>query len=234
MQLYKRETVGIFIGVLTILSAFLPDPLFLILLSILSFGIGRELSRVLNTLEVSYFVPLVLLLSSFRLELGIFAVLIFGFLIAYLRWSLDILLKSILILTYAGLLPVFLFFVKSHSHWELLKLVFFAYTVDTVSYYAGKFFGKKPLAPRLSPKKTWEGLVGGTLAGVLFFLLFDKPVLLAIPFVFIALIGDLFKSFIKRQVGIKDFSHILGEHGGLTDRFDSVLFIGVFWTILLI
>jgi len=235
VQFYKeRELVGIFIGALTLLSAFLPDLLFLFVLSLLSFGIGRELSKALNILEVSYFAPLVLLLSSYRLELGIFAVLAFGFLIAYLSWSLDSLLKSVLILTYAGLLPSFLLLVKSQSEWEFLKLVFFAYTVDTASYYAGRFFGKRALAPRLSPKKTWEGLVGGTLAGVLFFLIINKPVLLAIPFVLVALLGDLFKSFIKRQVGIKDFSQLLGEHGGLTDRFDSVLFIGIFWTIVLI
>jgi len=235
VQFYKgREAIGILIGALTLLSAFLPDLLFLFVLSLLSFGIGRELSKVLSVLEVSYFAPLVLLLSSYRLELGIFAVLAFGFLIAYLSWSLDSLLKSVLTLTYAGLLPSFLLLVKSQSEWEFLKLVFFAYTVDTTSYYAGKLFGKRALAPRLSPKKTWEGLVGGTLAGVLFFLIINKPVLLAIPFVLVALLGDLFKSFIKRQVGIKDFSQLLGEHGGLTDRFDSVLFIGIFWTIFLI
>ncbi|WP_333785363.1 phosphatidate cytidylyltransferase [Thermocrinis sp.] len=235
MQFYKgRESVGILIGALTLLSAFFPDLLFLLFLLLLSFGIGRELSNALDAKKVSYFVPLVLLLSSYRLELGIFAVLAFGFLIAYLRWSLDSLLKSVLILTYAGLLPSFLLLVKSHNHWEFLKLVFFAYTVDTASYYAGKLFGKRPLAPRLSPKKTWEGLVGGALAGLLFFLIINKPVLFTIPFVLVALLGDLFKSFIKRQVGIKDFSQLLGEHGGLTDRFDSVLFICIFWTIVLI
>ncbi|WP_448587300.1 phosphatidate cytidylyltransferase [Thermocrinis sp.] len=235
MQFYKgRETVGIIIGITTLISAFLPDLLFLFLLSLLSFGIGRELGKALNIWEVSYFTPLILLLTSFKPELGIPTVLIFAFLIAYVRWSLDALLKSTLILAYAGVLPAFLFVVKSQSHWELLQLVFFAYTVDTASYYAGRLFGKKPLAPRLSPKKTWEGLIGGGLAGVVFFLIVGKPFLLAIPFVLIALIGDLFKSFIKRQVGIKDFSHILGEHGGLTDRFDSVIFVGIFWKILLI
>jgi phosphatidate cytidylyltransferase len=104
--------------------------------------------------------------------------------------------------------------------------------VDTASYYAGKLFGKRPLAVRLSPKKTWEGLAGGMLGGMLFFYFINKPILLAVPFVLIALVGDLFKSFIKRQVGIKDFSNLLGEHGGLVDRFDSVLFVAVFWGIV--
>ena len=135
-------------------------------------------------------------------------------------------------LIYAGFLPMFLYMVKSQGSWELIKLVFFAYAVDTASYYAGKLFGKRPLAVRLSPKKTWEGLAGGMLGGAFFFYLINKPILLAVPFVLIAIAGDLFKSFIKRQVGIKDFSNLLGEHGGLVDRFDSVLFVAIFWEFL--
>jgi phosphatidate cytidylyltransferase len=138
----------------------------------------------------------------------------------------------VLVLIYAGFLPMFLYMVKSQGSWELIKLVFFAYTVDTASYYAGKLFGKRPLAVRLSPKKTWEGLAGGMLGGALFFYLINKPIPLAVPLVLIALAGDLFKSFIKRQVGIKDFSNLLGEHGGLVDRFDSVLFVAIFWKLL--
>ena len=235
MQFHKsRESVGIVIGIITVLSAFLPNIAFVLLLSLLAFGIGREVGKVLGIAEVSYLVPLVLLLSSLRLEFGLFAVFTFGLLIAYLRWSLDVLSKGVLVLAYAGMIPAFLFMVKAQDHWEFLKLVFFAYTVDTASYYAGKLFGKRPLAPRLSPNKTWEGLIGGLLSGVLFFSVVGKPILWAVPPVLIALIGDLFKSFIKRQVGIKDFSHILGEHGGLTDRFDSVIFVGIFWKNALI
>jgi len=171
-------------------------------------------------------------LAVLGVELGIAGVLLLAFLFAYLRWSLDCLSKAVLVLIYAGFLPMFLYMVKGQGSWELIKLVFFAYTVDTASYYAGKLFGKRPLAVRLSPKKTWEGLAGGMLGGALFFYFINKPILLAVPFVLIALAGDLFKSFIKRQVGIKDFSNLLGEHGGLVDRFDSVLFVAVFWKFL--
>jgi len=235
VQFYKsRESVGILIGILTIFSAFLPNIAFILLLSLLAFGIGREVGKVLGIEEVSYLVPLVLLLSSVRLEFGLFAVFTLGLLMAYLRWSLDVLSKGVLVLAYAGMLPTFLFMVKAQDQWEFLKLVFFAYTVDTASYYAGRLFGKRPLAPKLSPNKTWEGLIGGLLSGVLFFSILGKPILWAVPLVLIALIGDLFKSFIKRQVGMKDFSRILGEHGGLTDRFDSVIFVGIIWKSTLV
>jgi len=235
VQFYKsREVVGILIGIITVLSAFLLNIAFVLLLSLLAFGIGREVGKVLGIAEVSYLVPLVLLLSSVRLEFGLFAVFTLGLLMAYLRWSLDVLAKSVLVLAYAGVLPAFLFMVKAQDQWEFLKLIFFAYIVDTTSYYAGRLFGRRPLAPRLSPNKTWEGLIGGILCGVLFFYIIGKPILWAVPLALIALIGDLFKSFIKRQVGIKDFSRILGEHGGLTDRFDSVIFVGIIWKSTLI
>ncbi|WP_038531952.1 phosphatidate cytidylyltransferase [Thermocrinis ruber] len=227
-----REGVGLLIGVATFLSAFLPNSMFLLFLCLLAFGMARELGKALGASEVSYLAPLVLVLSVFSFELGIAGVLLLAFLFAYLRWSLDCLLKAVFVLIYAGFLPIYLYMVKSQSSWELIKLVFFAYTVDTASYYAGKLFGKRPLAVRLSPKKTWEGLAGGMLGGMLFFYFINKPVLLAVPFVLIALAGDLFKSFIKRQVGIKDFSNLLGEHGGLVDRFDSVLFVAIFWKFL--
>jgi phosphatidate cytidylyltransferase len=228
----EREGVGLLIGVATLLSAFLPNSVFLLLLSLLSFGMARELGKALGVSEISYLAPLVLVLAVLGVELGIAGVLLLAFLFAYLRWSLDCLSKAVLVLIYAGFLPMFLYTVKSQGSWELIKLVFFAYTVDTASYYAGKLFGKRPLAVRLSPKKTWEGLAGGMLGGALFFYLINKPILLAVPFVLIALAGDLFKSFIKRQVGIKDFSNLLGEHGGLVDRFDSVLFVAVFWKVI--
>jgi len=227
-----REGVGLLIGVATFLSAFLPNSMFLLLLCLLAFGMARELGKALGASEVSYLAPLVLVLSVFSFELGIAGVLLLAFLFAYLRWSLDCLLKAVLVLIYAGFLPIYLYMVKTQGSWELIKLVFFAYTVDTASYYAGKLFGKRPLAFRLSPKKTWEGLAGGMLGGMFFFYFINKPILLAVPFVFIALAGDLFKSFIKRQVGTKDFSNLLGEHGGLVDRFDSMLFVAVFWKII--
>jgi len=228
----EREGVGLLIGVATLLSAFLPNFMFLLLLYLLAFGMARELGKALGISEVSYLTPLVLVLAVLGVELGIAGVLLLAFLFAYLRWSLDYLSKAVLVLIYAGFLPMFLYMVKSQGSWEFIKLVFFAYTVDTASYYAGKLFGKRPLSVRLSPKKTWEGLAGGMLAGMLFFYLINKPIPLAVPLALIALAGDLFKSFIKRQVGIKDFSNLLGEHGGLIDRFDSVLFVAIFWKFL--
>ena len=103
---------------------------------------------------------------------------------------------------------------------------------DTGGYLAGVLFGKHPMAPSVSPKKSWEGFAGSTVfcvvAGVLFFwLLLDTTPWLGILFglavVCSATLGDLGESMIKRDIGIKDMGNLLPGHGGLMDRLDSIL-----------
>jgi len=105
---------------------------------------------------------------------------------------------------------------------------------DTFAFFGGKVFGKHKLAERVSPKKTWEGSISGLLftviAGILiwkfymvnlgFFKVFAMSVLIGI----FAQIGDLFESYLKRSVNIKDSSNLIPGHGGFLDRFDSILF----------
>lgn len=117
---------------------------------------------------------------------------------------------------------------------EILFIAFATYGSDTGAYFAGVTFGKHKLIPRLSPKKTIEGSIGGILFGTLIAMVFDYFFPLEIAFVealalaFIltitAQIGDLTFSSLKRYVGIKDFSNLLPGHGGILDRIDSLLF----------
>ena len=104
---------------------------------------------------------------------------------------------------------------------------------DSGAYFSGKWLGKTPLFKRISPKKTWEGYLGGTIVGfVAAFLLsrlFDDLTpniwygLAAITSVFGSL-GDLVESLLKRSLGVKDSGDILPGHGGILDRFDALLF----------
>ena len=113
---------------------------------------------------------------------------------------------------------------------------------DTGGYAAGVFFGKHPLAPTVSPKKTWEGFGGSTLAtalsGSLLFPLtlhsaWWQGVVFGLAIVVTATIGDLGESLIKRDLGIKDMGHLLPGHGGVMDRFDSLLLAApVAWALL--
>ena len=121
-----------------------------------------------------------------------------------------------------------------------------AWGADTCALFAGMFFGKHKLAPVVSPKKTVEGAVGGVVGGAVLVLLaallmntfldLDMPVWAALVLggvgAVLGEIGDLSFSIIKRQTGIKDYGHIFPGHGGVLDRFDSVLFVAPFAEIL--
>ena len=104
---------------------------------------------------------------------------------------------------------------------------------DTFAYLSGVLFGKRPLAPKISPKKTWEGLTGAliftTVGGVLAFeLIMDSTwwigALAGIMTVFAGTAGDLIESALKRDMSLKDMGSLLPGHGGMLDRLDSVLF----------
>ncbi len=226
--------MGLFIGLLSIFIALSPSPVFYSFVLLLSFLIGYEVSKAIG-FRFFLFAPLTLFSSSLSLELGFLCLLLLSFYAGWKSWLFEDFMKSLLVCTYAGLLLVFLLELKYLGNFLLLKLLFFVWAVDISSYYAGKKLGKHPLAKRLSPKKTWEGLVGGALAGSLLLIFFHglKGILWSTPMVATALFGDLFKSYIKRMMGIKDFSHILGEHGGFTDRFDSLIFTAPLYLFLL-
>ena len=108
-----------------------------------------------------------------------------------------------------------------------------AWGTDTFAYLAGNLFGKKKLCPNLSPNKTIEGSLGGVLGSILLTILFSKYlnlpnlwglIILSILGAIIAQFGDLAASKIKRITGIKDYGFIIPGHGGILDRFDSILF----------
>jgi len=118
------------------------------------------------------------------------------------------------------------------GEWWVLAFIAVVVAADTGAYAAGLTFGKHPMAPRISPKKTWEGfagaLVAAVLAGVLlgiFMLGLDwwMGVLIGIVILGTATAGDLGESMIKRDMGIKDMSSWLPGHGGVLDRLDSIL-----------
>ncbi|MFN7065844.1 MAG: phosphatidate cytidylyltransferase [Aquificaceae bacterium] len=235
MPFYKsREIVGLSIGVVSLLTALSPYPLFYLGVLVLSLLIGYEISKAIG-FEFFFFAPITFFFSSVSLELGVLCILLLSLYTGWRSWFFEDFLKALLVCLYAGFLLVFLLRLKAFDGYVLLKLLFFIWAVDILSYYSGKRFGKHLLAKRLSPKKTWEGLVGGALAGsLLLVLLHGLKGLFFSPFMVAgAVLGDLFKSYIKRMVGIKDFSHVLGEHGGFTDRFDSLIFTAPLYLFLL-
>ncbi|MEQ2129591.1 phosphatidate cytidylyltransferase [Caldanaerobacter subterraneus KAk] len=126
-----------------------------------------------------------------------------------------------------------------HGLYTVWLVFIVSWITDTFAYFTGKFLGNHKLAPDLSPKKTVEGAIGGllgsTLASFLFVWIFPQtnitPYEALIVGSFGSLIaqaGDLAASFIKRNCYIKDFGNVIPGHGGILDRFDSILFASPF------
>ncbi len=125
----------------------------------------------------------------------------------------------------------------------LLVLLAATFATDTGAYAVGRLFGRHLFAPRISPKKTWEGAAGGLLfgglAGVAAVLALGLEVpavrlaALALVLPVAAIAGDLVESALKRRMDVKDMSHLLPGHGGLLDRLDSLLVVGVclYWMV---
>jgi phosphatidate cytidylyltransferase len=114
---------------------------------------------------------------------------------------------------------------------------------DTAQYYTGRAFGRRPLAPAISPKKTIEGAVGGFAFGTAFFVgagawwVPGMPVIfragVGLALVALGIAGDLFESMLKRSAGVKDSSALIPGHGGVLDRIDALLFAAPVYYIVL-
>jgi phosphatidate cytidylyltransferase len=143
--------------------------------------------------------------------------------------------SAVFITFYLAVLGGFILLLANHPDGALriLALVVLIACNDTFAYFAGVLFGKHKLAPSISPKKSWEGLIGGAVASIIggaliFYYLFETNWLvgaaIGIMTVITATCGDLIESAIKRDLAIKDMSNLLPGHGGIMDRLDSALF----------
>lgn len=149
---------------------------------------------------------------------------------------------TILAFLYVAVFFSFIVLVNNKNYGNYLVWLIFisSWLCDTAAYYTGKAFGKRKLCPKVSPKKTVEGSIGGMLGstiacGVFGYVIISKGV--SVPLYHFLLIGaicgvfcqfgDLTASSIKRYIGVKDYSNLIPGHGGILDRFDSILFASV-------
>lgn len=132
---------------------------------------------------------------------------------------------------------IMIFISKEFNYLWLIFMFILIWTNDTFAYLSGRFFGKTQLFERISPKKTWEGTIGGILMTVLMsmaiafftqesYFFWTGAALIIAPS---AIFGDLLESLFKRSLNIKDSGNIMPGHGGILDRFDAALLTAPFF-----
>ena len=241
--------VGLTLGAVVIASLFVWRPAFLGVI-VLALGVAIwEMSRAVRA--VGAHPPAVPLTAGGFVMIGMawYAgedALLLGFVVTFLAtlvWRLadglsgygrDI-SAAILIAVYVPFLGGFAALLAEPENGAIRVIVTLAAVVlsDTGGYAAGVFFGKHPMAPTISPKKSWEGLAGSLVAtavgsAILLYILLDvEPwwgAVFGLALSVASVVGDLAESMLKRDLGIKDMSNLLPGHGGLMDRLDSILF----------
>ena len=179
-------------------------------------------------------------LTMAALVLGFF-ILMFVYVFAFPKYKADQVAYAVFGLVYVPVLMMCMYQIRmlEDGLWLCPLILVCAWGNDTFAYCVGCLFGKHKMAPSLSPKKSVEGAVGGIAGAVLLGVLYglflgEKMTSLGHPMLLcgimcgvgalIAIVGDLAASAIKRNLGIKDYGKLIPGHGGVMDRFDSILF----------
>ncbi|MCO7240828.1 MULTISPECIES: phosphatidate cytidylyltransferase [unclassified Aeromicrobium] len=250
--------VGAGLGAMVVVSLFLFKDVFVAVV-VLALGVGLwELARALGTAGIKVpFLPVLtggtlMLLGAYYGGMETAAVAMALTVIGTLVWRLsdgaDGFVRDasagVFCLSYLHLMGVFvmLMLVETDGPWRIVAFIVATVASDVGGYTAGVFLGKHPMAPTISPKKSWEGfsgsLVFGIAAGIATVTLaldgdWWVGVLLGVAGVVMATLGDLSESLIKRDLGIKDMGDLLPGHGGIMDRLDSLIAVApVAWLIL--
>lgn len=241
-------TVGVSLVVVVLLSLFWVKDIFLAVVILALVVAAIEISRALATAGIAVPLPpvlaggIVMLCVGFYDEMDTAAAVLALTVIATMGWRLRSgsegfvrdATAGIFLLSYLFLMGTFVLrmLAEDDGPWRVVAFILVTIASDIGGYIAGVLFGKHPMAPTISPKKSWEGFAGSMTASVVAGILIvvyalEGPwwagLVLGIAGVCFATLGDLCESLIKRDVGIKDMGNLLPGHGGLMDRLDSLI-----------
>ena len=253
----KRLLSSIIIVAITIISIMYSSVLFLVFVSVLGLLAIREFLNLkyhevkISTVRLIAYISVLLLISNNVLYKGTYNVL-FALILSVLLLILIIYNKpdkyniTDVLFVYGGILLIGLSFnslaiIRSTSIFKCIYIFIVCYATDTFAYLGGYLIGRHKLT-NISPKKTWEGSIIGSALGTLvastyFLALINQtnPLIVIIMTLFLTIMdqyGDLIFSSIKRYFNIKDYSNLIPGHGGILDRYDSVIFISLIFTII--
>lgn len=128
---------------------------------------------------------------------------------------------------------IILFYLISIDRILFYTIIFLSFLNDTIAYISGRLIGGPKIMPKISPNKTWSGTLISFFISFIFLIIIDFNIFLSIIVAISLFIGDIFFSYIKRYIKLKDFSSMLGSHGGVLDRLDSMFFATIIFQIYL-
>ena len=224
-------------------------------------GVKKQYSIVIPSYVLAFCLPFLVFFAPELNRVG-YLYFLFGALVIFMMYLFCIMVLKKGKISYAKIAEIFMLVVYVTTSFTALSLVRYlnngkfmlflvfigSWVTDTFAYLTGTLIGKHKLIPEVSPKKTVEGAIGGTVSAVLFFLLYGFIVqsvtggevkanylvlaIYAVILAVIAQIGDLLASLIKREYNTKDYGSLLPGHGGIMDRFDSVMSVSTIALVL--
>ncbi|MBP9987897.1 MAG: phosphatidate cytidylyltransferase [Ruminococcus sp.] len=257
----KRIISGVIIaGLLVLVLVFMSTPVLPVFISIISGIAVFELNRVAKvklpatvlSVAMAAFIPLWICYANNLMFGQIMSVYVIAMLIMMVKWHSELDFRQVAISIMSSIavpcsLSTWINITQSAGKREAYYVILFAVSCawlsDVFAYFCGMAFGKHKMTPIVSPKKTWEGAIGGILVtaavNVGFYFLFNSKFIgteampwewyavipISVVLSIISIFGDLSASVIKRQNGIKDYGNLIPGHGGIMDRFDSMLFV---------
>ena len=204
--------------------------IFIILLSVTydlyKIKIQKNYLLFISTL-LSFFLLIFTPLNLFKYTF--FFLIIFCFsIIFFKKFKIELFLLSIYLFLFV------LFYIINADRNIFYLIVFLSFLNDTVAYIFGRLLGGPLIIPKISPKKTWSGTSISIIISTIFLIYIGLNIFLSFLIAVSLFFGDIFFSFIKRYLSLKDFSSLLGSHGGVLDRLDSMFIVSIIFQILLV
>ena len=229
----NRILVGIFLVISVLFSYFLNLDLFLFSMLVILISYDILYMKILNI----YF-PIIFSLISFLSFLFVpydfFTYLYIFQLIIVISILVFKNTKKILFTISLYLFCFLLFYIVSSDRNLFYIIIFISFFNDTLAYIFGKSLGGPLILPKISPKKTWSGTSISFCLSASFLVYLNFNIFISLIVSLFLFIGDIFFSYMKRFLKLKDFSYLLGDHGGILDRIDSMFFVVIIFQVYLI